>query len=182
MQGIKSPHATPPAGAGWKKQQEEVQSITMRNQLFAIALGGMLAFTANAALHAQDQTTPQDQTQAQQGQRGQGHRHHMDPDRQLAHLTKKLNLSADQQTQIRPILVDRQQKMQALWQNQSLSSQDRRTQVTAIRQDTRTRLEAALNDQQKQQFEQMQAQMQGRRHHRMGGDNQAPSSNAPQPE
>jgi Tfp pilus assembly major pilin PilA len=106
----------------------------------------------------------------------------MDPDRQLAHLTKTLNLSADQQTQIKPILLDRQQKMQVLWQDQSLSRQDRRSKAIAIQQDTKTKLEAALNDQQKQQFDQMQAKMQARRQHRMGGDNQAPPSSAPQPE
>jgi len=61
----------------------------------------------------------------------------MDPDRQLAHLTKTLNLSADQQTQIKPILLDRQQKMQVLWQDQSLSRQDRRSKAIAIQQDTK---------------------------------------------
>jgi hypothetical protein len=157
----------------------------MRNKLFAIALGGMLALSANAALNAQDQTQaqnpPQDQTPAATGQQ-HGHRRPMDPDRQLAHLTKTLNLSADQQTQIKPILLDRQQKMQVLWQDQSLSRQDRRSKAIAIQQDTKTKLEAALNDQQKQQFDQMQAKMQARRQHRMGGDNQAPPSSAPQPE
>jgi len=162
----------------------------MRNKLLAIALGGMLALGANVALNAQDrtpaQTPAQDQAQApssqQQGQWGHGHRRPMDPDRQLAHLTKTLNLSADQQTQIKPILVDRQQKMQALWQDQSLSRQDRRSKAMAIQQDSKTRLEAALNDQQKQQFDEMQAKMQARRQHRMGGENQAPPSSAPQPE
>jgi hypothetical protein len=157
----------------------------MRNKFFAIALGGMLALSANAALNAQDQTQaqnpPQDQTPAATGQQ-HGHRRPMDPDRQLAHLTKTLNLSADQQTQIKPILLDRQQKMQVLWQDQSLSRQDRRSKAIAIQQDTKTKLEAALNDQQKQQFDQMQAKMQARRQHRVGGDNQAPPSSAPQPE
>ena len=162
----------------------------MRNKLFTIALGGLLAFGANAALNAQNQspapTPAQDQTQTssgqQQGQWGHGHRRPMDPNRQLEHLSKTLNLSADQQNQIKPILVDRQQKMQALWQDQSLSRQDRFTKMQAIRQDTRTKLEAALNDQQKQQFEELQAKMQARRQHRMGGENQAPPSGAPQPE
>jgi hypothetical protein len=148
----------------------------MRNKIFAIALGGMLAFGANAALNAQDQTPAQNAPQ--QEQRGHGHRGAMNPDRQLEHLTKTLNLSTDQQTQIKPILVDRQQRMQAVWQDQSLSQQDRHAKAQAIQQDTRTRLEATLNDQQKQQFEAMQA----RRQHRMGGENQAPPSGTPQPE
>ncbi len=150
----------------------------MRNKLFAIALGGLLAFGANAALNAQDQAPSSGQ---QQGKWGQGHRRGMDPDRQLEHLTKTLNLSADQQSQIKPLLLDRQQKMQALWQDQSLSQQDRRSKAQAIRQDTTTKLEATLNDQQKQQFEAMRAKMQERHQHKMGGENQAPNT-APQPE
>jgi hypothetical protein len=153
----------------------------MRNKIFAIALGGMLALGANAALYAQDQAqTPGGQ---QQGQWGHGHgRGMMDSDRQLAHMTRALNLSADQQAQIKPILTERQQKMQALWQDQSLAREDRHSKAQAIQQDTRTRLEAALNDQQKQKFEEMQAKMQERRRERMnGGPNQAPAS-APQPE
>jgi hypothetical protein len=151
----------------------------MKHKLFAIALGGMLALGAQAALFAQEQA-PTTGGQ-QQGQWGHGHRHMMDPDRQLAHLTKTLNLSADQQSQIKPLLVDRQQKMQALWQDQSLSQQDRRSKAQAIREDVRTKLEATLNDQQKQQFEALQAKMQARRQQRTGGANQAPTG-APQPE
>jgi len=155
----------------------------MRNKLVAIALGGMLALGAQAALFAQDQTqaTPP-QEQGQQGQWGHGHgRHRMDPEHQLQHLTKALDLTADQQAQIRPILTDRQQKMQALWQDQTLSRQDRRTKAQAIQQDTTTRLEATLNDQQKQKFEEMRAKMEARRQQRMSGGQQAPSG-TPQPE
>jgi hypothetical protein len=150
----------------------------MNNKIFAIALGGMLALGANAALYAQDQTQTQNQAPQEQGQ---GHRGmHMDPNRQLEHLTKTLNLTADQQTQIKPILTDRQQKMQALFQDQSLTREDRHSKAEAIQQDTKTRLEATLNDQQKQQFEEMQAKMQARRH--QGGENQAPPSGAVQPQ
>lgn len=151
----------------------------MRNKLFAIALGGMLALGAQAALSAQEQAPAT--SGPQQGQWGHGQQHMMNPDRQLAHLTKTLNLSADQQSQIKPLLVDRQQKMQALWQDQSLSREDRLSKAQAIRQDARTKLEATLNDQQKQQFEALQAKMQERRQQRMGGPNQAPTG-APQPE
>lgn len=160
--------------------KEELKN-SMRNKLFALALGGIIAVSANAALYAQDngaQTNPP-QTSGDQ-QPGQFHRgHRMNPDRQLAHLTKALDLSADQQAQIKPILQDRQQQMQALWQDQSLSRQDRHAKAQAIQQDSRTKLEAALNDQQKQKFEEMRAKMQARREQRMGG--QAPSA-APQPE
>ncbi len=40
-------------------------------------------------------------------------------------MTKRYNLSADQQTQIKPILANQQQQMQALRQDSSLSREDR---------------------------------------------------------
>jgi len=81
----------------------------------------------------------------------------MDPDQQLQRLTSKLNLSADQQSQIKPILAERQQKMQALSLNQSISQDDRRSQAKSIASDSNGKIEAVLNDDQKQKFEAMQA-------------------------
>ncbi|HEX3986847.1 MAG TPA: hypothetical protein VHX13_09590 [Acidobacteriaceae bacterium] len=157
----------------------------MKYTLFALALGGMIAVSANTALHAQDNsaqpTTPQTSQSSGEQQSGHHRGQRMDPDRQLAHMTKTLNLTADQQAQIKPILLDRQQKMQALWQDQSLSRQDRRAKAQAIQQDSQTQLEATLNDQQKQKFEEMRAKMQARRQQRMGSQNPAPDA-TPQPE
>lgn len=149
----------------------------MRNTLVTLALGSFLAMGATTAIYAQDNTAPQPM---QQGQWGHGH-HQMNPDEQLAHMTKRLNLSADQQSQIKPILVDRQQKMQALWQDQSLSREDRHSKAEAIQQDTRSRIEAVLNDQQKQQFEEMQQRMKEHRHRAEAGMNNPPTS-SPQPQ
>jgi periplasmic protein CpxP/Spy len=154
-----------------------MQKAAMRNKLMTIALGGLLAIGATSAVFAQDNTTqPQQPPQGQWGGHGRG----MDPDRQLEHLTKTLNLTADQQSQIKPILVDRQQKMQALWQNQSLSREDRRSQMQAIHQDSETRITAVLNDEQKQKYQAMQEHM---REHGpgQGGDNNPPTS-SPQPQ
>ena len=66
------------------------------------------------------------------------------------------SLTTDQQTQIKPLLVDRQQKMQALLQNQSLSQEDRRAQVRTIAEGTNNSIKALLNDDQKQKFDAMQ--------------------------
>jgi periplasmic protein CpxP/Spy len=148
----------------------------MRNTIVTIALGGLLAIGATATVFAQDNTS---QPQQGQGQWGGGHGRGMDPDRQLEHLTKQLNLTADQQSQIKPILVDRQQKMQALWRNQSLSQEDRHTQMQAIHQDTETKIEAVLNDQQKQKYQAMQEHM---REHGPGQGGDAPPASNPQPQ
>jgi periplasmic protein CpxP/Spy len=155
----------------------EVFTINMRNKLFPIALSGMLVFGAGALL-AQDNSAPPPQ-QEQSGGMEHGRRG-MDPDRQLQHMTRQLDLSADQQNQIRPILADRQQKMQALWQNQSLSRQDRRTQMQSIREDSKSKIEAVLNDQQKQKFDAMQEERGRHGGAWQGGGNQAPSTSQPQ--
>jgi len=152
----------------------------MRNQLLTIALSGLLACTAVPALYAQDNSTPPPQ-QGQWGGHGHG-RGMMDPDRQLEHMTKQLDLTSDQQSQIKPILVDRQQKMQALFQNQSLSREDRHSQMMAIRQDTNSRIEGVLTDQQKQKFEAMQERMQERRGGQAPGGDNGPPSSQPQPQ
>jgi Spy/CpxP family protein refolding chaperone len=145
----------------------------MRNLIITFALAGLLALGAAPAARGQSSDSGQSGTAAG-GQSGQRHRHgRMDPDAQLQRMTQQLGLSADQQKQIRPILVDRQQKMQAVWQNQSLSREDRRSQMMSIREDTRGKIEAVLTDEQKQTFEATQ-ERRGRR----GGEPQS----QPQPQ
>ena len=101
-----------------------------------------------------------------------GYRHHngnqqrnFSPEQFAAHLGKRLSLSSDQVAQITPVLAARQQQMQTLRADTSLSVQDRHTKAHAIMQDTNTKIEAVLNDQQKQQFEQMLAQRRARHNH-----------------
>lgn len=136
----------------------------MRKMGITIALAGLLAVGGGMAAHAQ---------YSDSGSGGQGQRHHrMDPDAELQRMTQQLGLSADQQSQIKPILADRQQKMQALWQNQSLSQEDRRSQMASLRQDSDAKIEALLTDQQKQKFEAMRERRGRHGDHRGGGEPQ----------
>lgn len=148
----------------------------MRNQLFTLALGSLLTLGVSSAAFAQDTPPPQSQGQPDQGPgRGPGR---MNPDRQLERMTSELGLSADQQAQIKPLLVDRQQKMQALFQDQSLAPEDRRAKMQAIRQDSQSKIATVLNDQQKQMF----ASMQDRPHHNRGEGAPPPDGVPPQPQ
>jgi periplasmic protein CpxP/Spy len=140
----------------------------MRNTLCTLALAGLLTLAGGAAI-AQDNA-------AAAPQQGQGYGHHgMNPEAQLQHLTKHLDLTAEQQAQIKPILENRDAQMKQLWQDQALSQQDRHAKMQAIHQDTNSKIEAVLNDTQKQKFAEMQTRMQ-QEHARGGG---AP---APQPQ
>jgi hypothetical protein len=145
-----------------------------------LALGGLLALGTSGAALAQDNPPPP----PDQGQAGPppGHPSHMrmDPDRLLAHLTQELNLTSDQQTQIKPMLVDRQQKMQALMQNQSLSQDDRRQQARTIMENSNSNIKSVLNDDQKQKFDAMLER--GRRQMQGGGAGAPPPPPPPPPQ
>jgi Spy/CpxP family protein refolding chaperone len=136
----------------------------MQMKIYTLALAGLLTLgTAGAAAVAQDTSTPPPQGE------GPGHRG-MDPEGQLKHMTKALDLTADQQTQIKPILDSQHQQMEALHQDQSLSREDRFAKMKTIREDSKTKIEAVLNDTQKQKFEAMQERM----HDRRGGGQEPP--------
>jgi periplasmic protein CpxP/Spy len=142
-----------------------------------IILGAMLSATTMFA-QAPNSSVDSSQTpaatapQAAPAQPGSQHRN-FDPSQFAARLGQRLSLSSDQVAQITPILTARQQQMQTLRADASLSEQDRHTKAHAIMQDTNTKIEALLTDPQKQQFEQMLAQR--RQHH-----NHQPQSSQPQ--
>jgi len=139
----------------------------MRKTLCTLALTGLLSLAGSAAL-AQDNNTA---TQPQQGQGQWGHGPHgMNPEAQLQHLTKQLDLTADQQAQIKPILESRAQQANQIMQDQSLAPQDRHSKMMAIHEDSNAKIEAVLNDTQKQKFAAMQAKMREHAHEHMQGE------------
>ncbi len=114
---------------------------------------------------------------------GGGHRGMMDPDEQLARMTKRYNLSADQQSQLKPILVSQQQQMQALRGDSSMSRDDRMAKMQSIRGDSTTKISAILNDTQKKQFAEDQQRMQERMQQRgQGGGPGGPGGPPPPPQ
>jgi hypothetical protein len=126
----------------------------MRKQIYSLALSTF--FGLGIAMAApQDQSAPSPaQAPTVQGTE----RHQMDPNRQLKMLTKRLNLTADQQNQILPILSDRQQQMQNIRADASLSAKDRHAKMRAVRDDSESKIKALLNDDQKATYDQMQQQ------------------------
>jgi hypothetical protein len=128
----------------------------MHTRTISMLLGAMLS-TGVVLAQAQDQSAPSSNPQATQTDKPRSHPM-ADPDQQAKHLKKKLNLSDSQVDQIKPVLQDRVQQMQSLHSDTSLSQQDRKDKARQIVQDSNTKIEAVLNDTQKQQFEQMMQQ------------------------
>jgi protein CpxP len=149
----------------------------MQSRLLSLALGGMLALGATGAALAQDPPPPPPD-QSQPGPPPQGRGMRMDPNRQLERLTQQLSLTSDQQEKIKPVLLERQQKMQALMQNQSLSQEDRRSQMRTIMEGSNSSIKANLTDDQRQKFDAMQQQ----RMRRGGPGGPPPEGGSPQPQ
>src|SRR5579875_3291542 len=145
-------------------------SKDMKKQLYSLALCAFLGLgAAMAAPLAQDSSAGA----SSGGQNQAVTPHHADPARQLQFLTKKLNLTEDQQKQILPILTQRQEQMQQILADNSLSRKDRFAKIRELREQTENSIKAVLNDEQKQQYDQMRQQarerMQQRRQERQNG-------------
>jgi Spy/CpxP family protein refolding chaperone len=75
------------------------------------------------------------------------------PEQQVQRMAKMLDLTADQQTKLKPILVDERKKMNAVRSDTTLDRSTMRDKMTKIRQDTNNQVRALLNDQQKGKFD-----------------------------
>ncbi|MGI4828764.1 MAG: hypothetical protein ACRYFU_11320 [Janthinobacterium lividum] len=118
----------------------------MKHLIVATSLALTLSF---GTAFAQQTTDPQSQAEA-------GYHHHApNPQRQAAMLTRRLNLTPEQTAKVEPILATRDQQMQALWQNQQLSEQDRHQQMHAIQQQTLQQMSGVLSPDQLTQLKSM---------------------------
>jgi periplasmic protein CpxP/Spy len=114
-----------------------------------------------AAQDAQQQPLAGDNAPQQQGQRA----HAPDPARVAHRLGRQLGLTEDQVAQIQPIIANRQQQMQSLRADTSLTPQDRRAKARSVFEGSRNQIEALLTDTQKQQYEQMLANRRAQHQH-----------------
>ena len=123
---------------------------------FTVGLTGMLALGITGIAMAQE-NAPQRQApnQAGQGIHGPG-----SIDQELDRLTKDLELTPNQRKQIRPLLEEHHDRIQALLDNNpKLSREDLGPQIHAISDETHHQIEALLTEHQKQLAKAMQKRM-----------------------
>ena len=134
----------------------------MRTFFSSVALGSLLAVGLSGnALLAQDQSAPPAASAPAPAQRPA---HVPNPRHQVKKMAKALALTPDQVSKIEPILADRDQQVQGLRSDTTLAPNDRKAKMHGIRQDGDTRIEAILNDTQKQQYEQIKQSRKANRH------------------
>ena len=126
-------------------------------------------------LMAQDNTAPPPpQQQDNMGPPPGGHGRGMRGGRQIEMLTKRLNLTPDQVTQVKAIDDDQMSQMKALRDDTSTSKEDKRSKMMAIHQASQDKIRNVLTDEQKPKYDAMLAKMKSRRENRHGGDEGAP--------
>ena len=90
-------------------------------------------------------------------------------------LAQMLNLTPDQKAKVEPVIDQRNEKMRAVFQDQTLSRDDKMAKIKQIRSDTDTQMKAILND---DQFAQWQKLTQPRQRRPMTPPPAAPGASA----
>jgi periplasmic protein CpxP/Spy len=102
-----------------------------------------------------------------------------DPQKQAAHLTKRLGLSDDQSSKLITILQNKQQQIASVRGDSSLSPQDRRSKMRSIQQDTDSQINALLTPTQQTEYANMkQMQKQRMQNARARGSSSGQSSDS----
>lgn len=107
--------------------------------------------------------------QDQGGERGQ-RRRGQSPDQMLEHMSKALNLTDDQKTQIKPILEDQSKQMQAVFADDSLSREQKMEKMGELREASHKKINAILTEEQREKFAEMQSKGPGSRKDKDGGE------------
>jgi hypothetical protein len=140
--------------------------VAILNRAFTLACGVMLALAMTGVASAQDNGGA-DPTARQQFQRIHTPQ---SIDQELARLTKDLELTPQQQKQVRSLLDEHHDRIQALLdKNPAASRQELAPQIHAISDDTHREIHVLLTDRQKE----LETAMQQREHN--GGENRRPT-------
>ena len=104
----------------------------------------------------------------------------MNGDRQLQRMTKELNLSQDQASQIQAINEDTAKQVEAVRSDSSVAQAEKREKVMDIHKASEDKIRSVLNDEQKTKYDAMLAKR-GHRGSRKGGKNETPPPPPPPP-
>jgi len=152
------------------------RSSVLRAAVLAIGATALSTVPAMAQDPSAQPPPPQDQAGPRQGGPGMGSGGMRGS--QVEFLTKKLNLTPDQVTQVKAIDADAMNQMKALREDTSVAGPDKRAKMMDIHKASQDKIRALLTDDQKTKYDAMQAQMKERR--QKGGGDSAPPPAPPQ--
>jgi len=138
--------------------------MTVQTFRMLIALAGVAGMVYSQSVSAEDAVAPANPCPTVEGKRpGRGNPVEM--------LTKKLNLTADQQAQVKAIFDEMHPQMKAVWENQTLSKEDKATKSKELHTATNVKVRALLTADQQKAFDELK---QKRPHGGPGGHQKAP--------
>ena len=142
----------------------------LKHFLLVLILAGLVYSVTLPAIAQANGNNDQQSGAAPDHERGRGH---FDPAKRTEMLTRRLNLTSDQQAKVLDIFKSEQSQMEALHSDSSLSQEDRRAKMMDIRKASDAQIRGLLDAGQQKKYDAMQAehgQWQGRHQ-----DGQAPS-------
>lgn len=145
--------------------------------LLVLIAAGVISMAAPFVMAQDNAPPPPDQQSAPPpaNNGGQMRRGPVDPARRTQALTKKLNLTADQQTKVQSIFEAERSQMEATRQDSSMSPQDRHAKMMDMRKSSDSQIRAILDPNQQKQWDDMMAQ-----HQQMMQNHGAPGSGSDQ--
>jgi hypothetical protein len=151
--------------------------MSMQNRSFTLLYGAMLLLGMTGPAAAQDNAAQNNQIQQPSARQQLQHIHTPQSiDQELARLTKDLELTPEQQKQVRPLLQEHHDRIQeVLDRNPNASRQELGPQIHSISDDTHHEIHALLSDHQKQ----LENAMRQREH--KGEENRRPAPPAAAP-
>ncbi|MGH9470928.1 MAG: hypothetical protein ACRD1N_11385 [Terriglobia bacterium] len=167
--------------------KQPFEAVIRKTVLLAAAVALSFGVLLPSAGAAQTAATTQENGSGPAAVRENGSGRHsrrgmrMSPDRELSFLSKRLSLSQDQQSKIKPILENQHKQMMDLRNDTSLSRDQKRAKFMDLHKSTMDQIKANLNSDQVTKFEQMQQQREQRmkawrQQHESGSQNAPPQN------
>jgi periplasmic protein CpxP/Spy len=135
--------------------------------LLTLTLIGVISTLTIAGIAQDNQSSDQQTTAGSPHERGG--REHFDPARRTEMLTKKLNLTADEQTKVLDILKSAESQAEGVRSDTSVPPQERRTKMMEIHKSSNQQIRGILDATQQKKFDAMQAKHEQWREHRENG-------------
>jgi protein CpxP len=143
----------------------------MRTAVLALCTATL---SAAPMMMAQDNTTAPPPPPTQQDNMGPGGHGDRGGDRQIERLTKHLDLTPDQVTQVKAIDADTMSQMKALRDDTTTAKADKHSKMMEIRQASQDKIRGVLTDEQKPKYDAMLEKMKKREQQHEGGEGAAP--------
>ena len=140
----------------------------LKQSLLVLAAAGLISIAVPFAA-AQDSPSNTQQPPPAQDNGGRHHGPPFDPAHRAAELTKKLNLTSDQQPKVLEALQSEHSQMESLHQDSSLSEQDRHAKMMEIHKSSDAQIRGLLDSTQQKKWDEMQAKREQWMQNRHGG-------------